>query len=141
MKKILVFLTALLFHFSLSATTQGNIMTSLKLSVGQQAFQIEPADTKAAQELAGLLPLRLEMQDHLSNEKFADLPKSLSRNDHAVGNIQRGDILLWQGNTLVIFYESFRSSYSYTKLGKIRDVNGLKVALGKGNVTVRIEAE
>lgn len=141
MKKILVFLTALLFHFNLSASTQGNTMTSIKLTVGQQVFQIEPADTKATQELRALLPLSLEMKDHLSNEKFADLPKSLSRQDQAVGNIQTGDIMLWQGNILVIFYESFRSSYSYTKLGKIRDVNGLKVALGKGNVTVRIEAE
>ena len=110
---------------------QGNTM---KVTIGQSAFNAELADTKAAQELTALLPLTLEMQDHLSNEKFAELPKSLSRQDQAVGRIEAGDIMLWSGDTLVVFYESFQSSYRYTRLGKIQNTDGLKSAVGTEKV-------
>ncbi|MDG2938962.1 cyclophilin-like fold protein [Bisgaard Taxon 10/6] len=69
----------------------------MNITIGQSTFSAELADTKAAQELTALLPLTLEMQDHLSNEKFAELPKALSRNDQAVGRIEAGDIMLWGG--------------------------------------------
>lgn len=110
---------------------QGNTMN---ITIGQSTFNAELANTKAAQELTALLPLTLEMQDHLSNEKFAELPKSLSRQDQAVGRIEAGDIMLWGGDTLVVFYESFRSSYRYTRLGKIQNTDGLKSAVGTEKV-------
>lgn len=112
---------------------RGNTMN---ITIGQSTFSAELAGTKAAQELTALLPLTLEMQDHLSNEKFAELPKALSRNDQAVGRIEAGDIMLWGGNTLVVFYESFQSSYRYTKLGKIKNTAQLKNAVGAGKVTM-----
>ena len=110
---------------------QGNTMN---ITIGQSTFNAELADTQAAKELTALLPLMLEMQDHLNNEKFAELPKSLSRQDQAVGRIEAGDIMLWGGDTLVVFYESFHSSYRYTKLGKIQNADKLKNAVGAGKV-------
>lgn len=112
---------------------RGNTMN---ITIGQSTFSAELANTQAAKELTALLPLTLEMQDHLSNEKFAELPKDLSRNDQAVGRIEAGDIMLWGGNTLVVFYESFQSSYRYTKLGKIKNTAQLKNAVGAGKVTM-----
>lgn len=112
---------------------RGNTMN---ITIGQSTFSAGLADTQAAKELTALLPLTLEMQDHLSNEKFAELPKDLSRNDQAVGRIEAGDIMLWGGNTLVVFYESFQSSYRYTKLGKIKNTAQLKNAVGAGKVTM-----
>lgn len=112
---------------------RGNTMN---ITIGQSTFSTELTDTKAAQELTALLPLTLEMQDHLSNEKFAELSKALSRNDQAAGRIEAGDIMLWGGNTLVVFYESFQSSYRYTKLGKIKNTAQLKNAVGAGKVTM-----
>ncbi len=112
---------------------QGNTMN---ITIGQSTFNAELADTQAAKELTALLPLMLEMQDHLNNEKFAELPKSLSRQDQAVGRIEAGDIMLWGGDTLVVFYESFHSSYRYTRLGKIKNTAQLKNAVGAGKVTM-----
>ncbi|WP_373817874.1 cyclophilin-like fold protein [Glaesserella sp.] len=108
----------------------------MNITIGQSTFNAELADTQAAKELTALLPLMLEMQDHLNNEKFAELPKSLSRQDQAVGRIEAGDIMLWGGDTLVVFYESFHSSYRYTRLGKIKNTAQLKNAVGAGKVTM-----
>lgn len=112
---------------------QGNTMN---ITIGQSTFSAELADTPAAKELTALLPLTFTMQDHQRNEKFAELPKALSRQDQVLGRIEAGDIMLWGGDTLVVFYESFQSSYRYTKLGKIKNTAQLKKVVGTGKVTM-----
>lgn len=109
----------------------------MQLAINNHTFTADLADTAAAQELRRLLPLALTMQDHLRNEKHADLPRSLTRNDSRPGRIEAGDVMLWQGRTLVVFYESFDSAYSYTRIGKIRQPQSLKAAVGSGAVQVR----
>lgn len=49
------------------------------------------------------------------------------------GAVYGGDIVLYSGNQMVIFYGS--NSWSYTKIGKIGDLSGWEAALGKGSVT------
>ena len=113
----------------------------MHISIGPHRFVADLADTAAAAELRSLLPFTLHMADHLRNEKHADLPRALSRNDSRPGRIEAGDVMLWGGNTLVVFYESFDSSYSYTRLGKIREVQNLKAAVGTGSVDIGFTAK
>ncbi len=110
---------------------------AVQLGIDKRTFTADLDDTAAAQELRRLLPLTLTMQDHLRNEKHAELPRRLSSDDQRPGRIEAGDVMLWQGQTIVVFYESFSSPYSYTRLGKIRDTQHLKAALGTGNAQVR----
>jgi len=54
---------------------------------------------------------------------------------------RNGDIMLYGSRTLVLFYETFSSSYSYTSIGIVNDVSRYASALGSGNVTVSFELE
>ena len=119
-----------------SAQTQE---TTMQLTFNGQTYTATLADTPAAAALQRQLPLTLDLRDYNRNEKVGPLPQALPANDEAVGHIEAGDILLWQGNNIVIFYESFKTPYRYTRLGKIHNVEHLKAAVGTGSVTVRLE--
>ena len=77
------------------------------------------------------------MNELNGNEKYYYLDQKLPTNSQAVGYITAGDVMLYGNNCLVIFYESFSTSYSYTKIGHIENAENLKTILGTGNVTVK----
>lgn len=116
---------------------------SLKIQVtaGGKAFTATLEDNAATAKFRQLLPLRLDMPDLNANEKHVRLPEPLPTDLTKPGTIRAGDLLLWGDDTLVLFYETFRSSYSYTRLGKLDDPAGLAESVGKGNVTVTFEAQ
>lgn len=146
MKKFFILLLsaflAVCYAFS-NSSTQEQTMNSkiISLTINNQVFNLQLENNQTAQSFIQLLPLELIMSDHLHNEKYASLPQSLPNHDKTAGQIHIGDVMLYQGNTLVIFYESFNSNYRYTKIGKITQTDNLKNTLGQGNVTVMIHLE
>jgi hypothetical protein len=67
------------------------------------------------------------------------LPDSLPANATNPGTIQTGDLMLYGSNTLVLFYKTSLTSYSYTRLARIDIPSGLDTALGSANITVKFE--
>lgn len=114
-------------------------MKTVVMIVNQDAFELELDDNSAAKEFRAMLPLEIDMDDVNGNEKFALLNRHLTRADHSAGQIKEGQVKLWLGNGLVVFYEDFSSSYAYTDLGYLKDVNGLKDSLGTNRVRVRFK--
>lgn len=108
----------------------------LTLTIGGQTFTVALADNESARQLVGLLPLTLDMSELNGNEKFFYLDTELPVNPYQPGQIKAGDLMLYGNNCLVLFYESFTSRYSYTRLGGVDDPAGLAEALGTGNVEV-----
>ena len=107
----------------------------MKLIVGGKTFTVRLENNETVQALKAQLPLDLEMTERNGNEKYyyySTLPTSATR----PGTIRAGDIMLFQSNTLVIFYDTFESDYSYTRIGSVTDPEGLAEALGTGDVRV-----
>lgn len=105
--------------------------------VGEQ-YAIELYDNQTVNELMDYLPLNITMEDLNANEKFYYLEQNLTTISQNVGQISRGDIMLFSSNCLVLFYESFPTSYSYTPIGRVIESDSLESLRGVGSVSVQL---
>jgi hypothetical protein len=108
----------------------------IQISIGNQTFTAELEDSEAAEAFREKLPLTLDMNELNGNEKYA-YGVTLPSHAEAVGSIQSGDLMLYGDDCLVLFYDSFSTGYSYTRIGRITDPDGLADAVGNGNIRVR----
>ena len=135
------FLLALAMVFlSLSVGSAANPNDVIKLKVNDAVFDVELENNSATQELMKTLKngnVTINASDYGNFEKVGELGFSLPTNDENV-NTAPGDIVLYQGNQISLFYDSH--SWSYTKIGKIQNVdsNQLKNVLGSGDVKLTL---
>ena len=114
-----------------------NLKISVKIADAEFTATLEDNETAAA--FKAMLPMTLDMSELNGNEKYNYLSADLPTAAESVGTINAGDIMLYGSNCAVLFYETFDTPYSYTRIGHIDDVSGLKEAVGGGNVTVTFE--
>ena len=113
--------------------------TSINIIIGSKAFTATLADSETGEAFAALLPLTVTMNELNGNEKYHYLSSSLPTAAYQPGTINAGDLMLYGNNCVVLFYETFNTSYSYTRLGAIDNPSGLTSALGSGDFSVRFE--
>lgn len=111
---------------------------TITLTVGSQTFSAALSDNETARQFAELLPLTLDMSELNGNEKYFYMDYELPTDSQRPGQINAGDLMLYGDNCLVLFYETFSSSYSYTRIGSVNDPTGLAAALGGGSVIVTL---
>lgn len=108
----------------------------INIKVGTTTFTATIEDNPTSAAFKSMLPLNIFMRELNNNEKYVDLQGNLPTNSYHPRTIQKGDIMLYGSNTLVLFYKTFTSPYSYTRIGRIDNVSGLEAALGTGNINV-----
>ena len=113
----------------------------INITIGTQTFTATLHRNPTVTAFITKLPVTLNMIELNGNEKYANLPSSLPTDSKNPGTIQSGDLVLYGSKTLVIFYKTFPTSYSYTPLGRIDNPAGLPAVLGSGNVNVIFQAE
>lgn len=126
-----------------SSDTDKEETQMLHIQAGESEFTATWADNSSVDALKELLaegPLTLTMSDYAQMEKGADLGVRLPQNNQQM-NTTAGDIILYQGRTLVIYYD--QNSWSLTPIAKIEGVDAekLRAALGDGDVTVTFSLE
>ena len=124
-------------------TSEEEEITTMKMNVqiGGSTFTATLEENEAVDALVDMMeqgPVTIRMSDYSGFEKVGPLGTSLPASNQQT-TTQAGDIVLYQGNQIVMFYGS--NSWSYTRLGHIDDLTGWEEALGSGDVTVTFSFE
>ena len=113
----------------------------MNVQIGDVIFTATLEDNAAVSEFIEMMreaPVTITMSDYSGFEKVGPLGKSLTT-DNRQTTTSAGDIVLYSGNQIVMFYGS--NSWSYTRIGRIDDLTGWENALGSGGITAVFSLE
>ena len=114
---------------------EGQTEMKMNVQVGDYIFTATLENNEAVKELLDMMkegPVTIEMDDYSGFEKVGSLGRSLTTSNSQTTTFA-GDIVLYNGNNIVMFYGS--NSWSYTRIGKIDDLSDWEKALGSGSIT------
>ena len=139
-KKILLVLTVILItgcsNNKVELPKENNdleVNNQVKVLIDKKEYTINLEENETAKEFVNILPLELNMNELNGNEKYIYLDTTLPTNSSNPKRINVGDVMLYGDNCLVIFYKSFDTSYSYTKIGHIDNLPNL----GNDSISVK----
>lgn len=132
-------LTFMLFFINCNAF--GDNMQNIIITIKNKKYEAILYDNSTTKELIKKFPITITMSDLNGNEKYYNFSKSFSTSSENVASINKGDIMLFGDNCLVIFYKSFSTHYKYTKLGYIKNTEDLENYFGKGDISITFEIE
>ena len=106
------------------------------IKIKDKEYQIELESSETANQIKSKLPFTISMKNLNGNEVYYYFDESFKTNQQSVGTINKGDIYLYQDNCLVLFYKTFTITYTYIRIGKVINTEGLDSLIGSGNVEV-----
>lgn len=144
MKKLAALLCALILCLvGLSATAENTTVekgdNDMQMMIGETPVTVAWEDNASVEALRALAAegLTIEMSMYGGFEQVGSIGQSLPRDDQQTTTAS-GDIVLYSGNQMVVFYGS--NSWAYTRLGHITDQTPaqMKALLGSGDVTTTL---
>ena len=110
--------------------------TAIEITVGDAVLEAALEDNEAARAFAEMMPVTVQMSGYGGFEQVGPLGQSLPADDVQM-ETEPGDIVLYNGDNVVIFYGS--NSWDYTKLGHIdgKSTKELEAILGDGDIEVK----
>lgn len=144
LKKLAALLCALMLCLvgmaaSAENTTVQEGDNDMQMMIGETPVTVAWEDNASVEALRALAAegITIEMSMYGGFEQVGDIGQSLPRDDQQTTTAS-GDIVLYSGNQMVVFYGS--NSWAYTRLGHITDQTPeqMKVLLGSGDVTITL---
>ena len=137
---ILLTLALLCMGIGMAETSESQEAETMKLWIGEAAVSVVWEDNDAVRALRKLVaeqPLTIEMSMYGGFEQVGSIGTDLPRNDTQT-TTQAGDIVLYAGDQMVVFYGS--NSWAYTRLGRVTDKTAGEMAelLSGGDVTITV---
>lgn len=111
------------------------MISSINVIIDNKKYTVNIESNETAQTFVSKLPQSFEMSELNGNEKYVYMNNTFPTNPSNPKKIVAGDIMLYGNDCLVIFYKSFETSYSYTKIGHIDNLGDL----GNDNIIVKFE--
>ena len=123
---------------TLMLCSSGSSQEVMRMKIDGINVPVEWENNESVNALKDSLPLNVKMHQYGGFEQVGSLGKNLPRNDKRI-TTSAGDIVLYSGNQIVIFYGS--NTWEYTKLGKItgKSESEIKTLLDKSSITLTIE--
>ena len=123
-----------------SSAEENKMKSELTMKINGETVTVEWEDNEsvsALRELASESPITIQTSLYGGFEQVGSIGRSLPRNDERI-TAQAGDIVLYSGNQMVMFFGS--NTWAYTKLGHITNKTPaeLNALLGNDNATITI---
>ena len=124
-------------------TAEEEAVKTLQMKIADTVVEVAWEDNESVEALRKLCeeePLTIEMSMYGGFEQVGSIGSDLPRNDVET-TTSAGDIVLYSGNKMVVFYGS--NSWAYTRLGHITDQDeaGMAQLLSNGDVTITVSLE
>ena len=137
---VLLALALLCSGIGMAETGNEQEAKTMRMWIGETAVQVAWEDNAAVRSLRALVAeqaLTIEMSMYGGFEQVGSIGTDLPRSD-AQTTTQAGDIVLYAGDQMVVFYGS--NAWAYTRLGHITDQTPeqMKDLLGNGDVTITV---
>lgn len=109
---------------------------SFTIRINGQDFTAKIYNTQTGREFYEKLPKTITMSELNGNEKYYYADTTFTTDEKKIDTIKTGDLMLYGDNCIVLFYDTFRTNYKYTRIGYIENPEGLAKAVGSGKVKV-----
>ena len=114
---------------------ENKLISNIQVIINEKTYDVKIEENETAQSFVNMLPREFQMNELNENEKYVYLDNTLPTNSYSPKHIEAGDIMLFGNNCLVVFYKSFNTSYSYTKIGHIENL----LDLGNENIIIKFK--
>ena len=115
--------------------SENKLISNIQVIINGKTYNARIEENETAQSFVNMLPVEYNMSELNGNEKYVYLDYTLPTNSYNPKHIEAGDIMLYGNNCLVVFYKSFDTPCSYTKIGHIENLSDL------GNKSIIIKFE
>ena len=123
------------YENTINIESENKLISDIQVIINGKTYNAKIEENKTAQSFVNMLPVEYNMNELNGNEKYIYLDNALPTNSYNPKHIESGDIMIYGNNCLVVFYKSFDTSYSYTKIGHIENLSDL----GNGNINIKFK--